>query len=145
MIALRLTKRRDGTYVVTDAHGSPTSPDREFPAVHWFQYDRLVDMGAAARVDGDQLRLELANATATYRVVRDEAEALELLDRDPESHLPPTGICVVLVDQQLTDPTPIDEEAASTLRAARFPDGDPDAPGDATVAHAGAAVVDEEA
>lgn len=143
MIALRLNKRRDGSYVLTDDNGSPTGPDRAFPDAHWFEYDRLVDMGPAARADGDILHLELCNGRATYRLVRDEAEAVALLGREEGSPLPGTGIAVELVDSELFDPTDIDEKLAAKIRAARFPDGEPGETAGASVAHAGKAVVDE--
>lgn len=127
MIALRLNKRRDGSYVVLDVNGSATGPDRAFPDVHAFTYDRLLDFGPAAKIDGDQLTLELANATAVYRITERRAATLD----------------VELVDESFTEPTPIDEARAEEIAAAR--EAASTDPTELTQAHAGRAVVDEDA
>jgi hypothetical protein len=109
-IALRLNRRIDGSLVLKDAYdragplrgndGAVIRDEREFPAEHWFRYDWLLATPEAT-VDGDVVRLELANATAVYRVTEAQAR----------------GYAVTLESSELRDPPPLDEAKAEANRA----------------------------
>lgn len=130
MIPLRLNKRRDGSLCLTDADGRAAGKDREFPTPHHFSHEWLLANSANATMSGDTLQLELANARATYRIT----------DR------PQNMVTAELVDSELFDAPPIDEDKAAEIaaqvaaeRAANPQPGD----GGASIAMAGSVVVEE--
>lgn len=146
MIALRLNIRRDGTICLTDAAGSASTPDRQFPPVHAFTYDKIVALGPAARLDGARLTLELANARAVYRVLRDPVAARAALGldeppADDDGHPAPISfVAVELETWDLFSPPPIDEAGGARYRAAAR---DSVEAGAGDVASAGSVLVDE--
>lgn len=102
-IGLRLRIRRDGTLCLTDAEGRVAGADRAFPEEHSFTYEFIGRNGASAKIDGDELKLELANARATYEIVKKGD----------------TGVDVKLVSSELFDAPPIDEDAAAAIQEAK--------------------------
>lgn len=141
-IALRLNKRIDGSYVVVDTlgrgdavrdgDGNVIGDNRAFPDVHWFRYSYLAEHSDLARLDGDQVILELANGRAVYRITERQ----------------PNGVAVELVESELVDPAPLDEAKAAANRAAKeeraaqaLAAGQA---GEGSVAHAGRAVIRDE-
>lgn len=102
-IPLRLRRRRDGSLCLTDSYGRTSGDDREFPQTHGFTMDWLVNNSNVARMTGDEITLNMANACALYRVTDRRADAVD----------------VELVESSLFDPAPIDDNASGVLDATR--------------------------
>lgn len=85
MIPLRLRRRRDGSLCLTDANSSVTSPDRAFPETHAFRFDWMRDNKVVSVVDGDQVKIELANGRATYRIVEGDDPSAIYVELIPDS------------------------------------------------------------
>ena len=126
-IPLRLNKRRDGTMVLVNADGA-NREDRVFPPRHAFTWDYLAGPGRAfVRLEGDTIQLELLNGRATYQI-------------DQQG---PGGVSGTLVESELFDAPPIDEDAADLIHTEREAALAADAgAASATVANAGTAVVE---
>lgn len=145
-IPLRLRRRRDGSLALTDGIGAVLTPDAVLkdsglPQTHLFLYTWLNGEGArVARVEyqGETrvIRLDLANATALYEVVEDQetqtATMVALADHKGSLHslapehrdgagaaLAAQGVLAQLVDFEVTEPAPIDEERAEQLAEQR--------------------------
>ena len=74
-ISLRLEKRQDGTLVLRNAL-SQTDPATAtepivWPKMHEFSQDWLLENMAVLDMDSNEIRLYLANASATYKIRRD--------------------------------------------------------------------------
>lgn len=106
-IPLRLRRRRDGSLTLVDADGRWESHQRAFPTEHVFSHEWLLDSGAAQYDDDDRLTITLANARATYRVLEHDTG----------------GVSAELVDHELFDAPPIDEDRAAEIAAARGQEG----------------------
>lgn len=101
-IPLRLRRRRDGTLALTDERGAVDGDGRVFPESHVFPASWLISSGGVATLDGDTLTLTLCNASATYRIV--EQDAAGNLHGELEA-------------ASLGDTPKIDEKAAAKLAA----------------------------
>lgn len=100
-IPLRLRLRRDGSLCLTDGHGQVGG---EFPTRHLFLYTVLA-RHSQMRVEGEHIHVELANATATYKIDR--------LTEEPQ------GLWADLELSDVFDAPAIDEAKADELAAAR--------------------------
>ena len=107
---LRLRRRADGSLALTDGAGRVTGPDRAFPPLHVFAVSQVIGPEAIARIDGQQIVVELCNARALY-VIADYGE---------------TTITARLADASLSVPPPIDETLAAKRAAERDQVGDED-------------------
>lgn len=100
---LRLRRRRDGSLALTGVGGSPN--DATFPEVFTFGTEWLFENSANARMEGDQIVLELANGKARY----------DIAERANNSYK------CVLVDSEFFEAAPVDEtiaaERATSIRA----------------------------
>jgi hypothetical protein len=123
--------------VLTDHRGVVDAEVYQVPAQHLFVYSWLMGNGSSvARVLDGVVTITLANATLTYEVVTDEAESLPLmvemadykgnLRSAPEKTanrvaqaLTAQGLVARFVKGILTNPPPIDEDAAMALQQAR--------------------------
>jgi hypothetical protein len=100
---LRLRRRADGTLALTDGAGRITGDDRAFPPLHVFSLGQVIGPEAIARLDGQQVVVELCNARARYNIV-DNGE---------------TTITAELAEAALSDAPPFDEKAAAKRAAER--------------------------
>jgi hypothetical protein len=101
-IPLRVRRRRDGSMALIDAARSVTSEERAFPAAFDFGTSWLLANSGIATLAGDEITLDLCNARATYYVTGRDEHVLH----------------AELVDAELFDPPPIDEERAVEVVAA---------------------------
>lgn len=125
MIPLRLRRRRDGSLCVANIHGTVDATTAEFPATHAFSFDWLFANGDVVSLDGDAIRLDLANGRASYRIV----------------NRGPGGVEVELVSSEVFEAPPIDEAKAEQIAAARAATSGDTGVESASTAAAGTAVV----
>lgn len=109
-IPLRLRRRRDGTMALIDHRGVVDAPERAFPAEHLFNYRWLLADGAGiVALDGEEVRVELVNARATYRISRHTTAAEDGAE----------GVLCELVSTELFDAPAIDQARADQIAAER--------------------------